>query len=118
MLGRAKMVAWPVAIYDLNRANEYISNMKLAKRRCYIGEELVMKQNMLYVITPPYSQNLSRTMNAKEAGFYSFWYKEIIGAGASSRVQGLVKMLSPTKILKEKPKVLELADGKLRNVYV
>lgn len=113
-------VSW-VTIYAFTRAAEYIKNHKIKGRRCYLGEELVMRKNGFLVTLPPYSLQLQKIFRSTmESGITNLWYRESTEIGAAPRVQDRIRILSHTKILQEKPKPqpLELREGKLWNVFV
>lgn len=118
---QALISVWQATIYYLNRAKEYLSEHKIAKRRCYLGEELVLPENIYFVAAPPDGHKLMEvTRFLIEAGIHSLWLREVAGIAASPRVQDRSKMRSPTKLLQEVqlPEPLELMDGMLRNVFV
>lgn len=111
---------WQDSILIVHRAEEYMTKNKIFRRRCYIGEELVLPQTRFIVITPSVSKRLSRILTVLlEAGYFFLWMDELSGIAVSTRVQGRSKMISPTKLFEEKeqPNALELTEGKVRNIF-
>lgn len=110
---------WPDLLNIRNQAVAYISKEMIPKK-CYIGEELILRQNIYFVLTSPSIKQLTASAHLMmESGLYSMWEREFFGLTASPRVPGRVRMVSPTKFLEEEPpaRVLKLLEGKLRNVF-
>lgn len=117
----ATVCNWMDSFRALSNAEKYIRDEKMERQKCYIGQELILRQNMFYVITPPESDKVARIFRRfVEAGFLDLWFRETQGIAVSKRVQGRRRIKSPTQIVEEpeEPKKLQLLEGKLPNVFL
>lgn len=110
---------WQTCISIVNHAVDFMKARNIAGRRCYVGEQLILPEVTYFVVTP-HTQEVANLIEIMiHSGFHLVWVNEFIGIAASNRIQERVKMVSPTKLWEERepPKKLDIADGKLKNVF-
>lgn len=113
---------WGSAIEGLSRAEEYIRDHRLRNLHCYLGQELVLNQNVFIIVaTPRRMDSVGGIVQVMmEAGFFNVWYKEYVGISTSPKVQQRSKFISQTKLVakKDPPRALRVMGGKLKNIFV
>lgn len=120
----ATISSWPFVIFAATRATEFIAKQAIKDVKCYIGTALVYKKNFYHVFTSPSKAGNDANKLAKalrwlmESGIYKLLLNELYEIGVSSRVQGRMRMKSPTHIVEEMEAVRSLKmEGKLQGVF-